>query len=204
MIIVVDYHMGNVGSIVNMFKRIGKKAIVSSDPQEIKHADKIVLPGVGAFDSGMDKLKALGLTEVLFQKVLQEKTPILGICLGTQLMTKSSEEGTSSGLGWIDADTVRFRLPNGSSLRVPHMGWNEVCPAKESLLLAGLDMAPRFYFVHSYHLVCHQNTDVLLTSNHGYEFVAAVERGNIRGVQFHPEKSHKFGLQLLRNFACLS
>jgi len=204
MIVVVDYRMGNVGSILNMFNKVGAKAVVSNNPQEILRASKLVLPGVGAFDSGMCNLKALGLIEVLHQKVLEEKTPILGICLGTQLMTKRSEEGTGYGLGWIDADTVRFRSPNGSGLRVPHMGWNEVCPVKGSRLLSGLDTPARFYFVHSYHLVCYQETDTLLTSNYGYEFVAAVERGNILGVQFHPEKSHKFGLQLLRNFASLS
>jgi glutamine amidotransferase len=192
MIVVVDYGMGNVGSILNMFNKVGAKAIVSNDPLEILRASKLVLPGVGAFDSGMCNLKALGLTEVLCQKVLDEKTPILGICLGTQLMSKSSEEGTSYGLGWIDADTVRFRVPNASGLRVPHMGWNEVCPAKESRLLSGLDTPARFYFVHSYHLVCHQETDTLLTSNYGCEFVAAVERDNI------------FGLQIFRNFASLS
>lgn len=204
MIVIVDYGMGNLGSIVNMFKKIGISAQLSGDPNVVKGADKLVLPGVGAFDAGMREIDARGLRTVLTEKVLGEDTPILGICLGTQLMTKGSEEGTSPGLGWIDADTVRFRFSDRASLRVPHMGWNEVYPAKESRLLSGLDRSPRFYFVHSYHLVCHQNTDVLLTSSYGYDFVAAVERGNIAGVQFHPEKSHKFGLHLLRNFSSLS
>jgi imidazole glycerol-phosphate synthase subunit HisH len=203
-IVIVDYGMGNLGSIANMFKKIGTSAEVSSDPNVVKRADKLVLPGVGAFDAGMREIDARGLRTVLTEKVIGEATPILGICLGTQLMTKGSEEGTSPGLGWIDADTVRFRFPDRASLRVPHMGWNEVCPAKESLLVSGLDALPRFYFVHSYHLVCREKEDVLMTADYGYKFVAAVERGNIVGVQFHPEKSHKFGLQLLRNFSSLS
>jgi glutamine amidotransferase len=204
MIVVVDYGMGNLGSIVNMFKKIGVPVEVSADPDVVVGASKLVLPGVGAFDAGMSQIEARGLRPVLARKVLDERVPILGICLGTQLMTKSSEEGTSQGLGWIDAETVRFRFPNEAGLRVPHMGWNEIQRAKNSLLLSDLDASARFYFVHSYHLVCQEKTDVLMTAAYGYEFVAAVERGNIAGVQFHPEKSHRFGLQLLRNFTHLS
>jgi glutamine amidotransferase len=204
MIVIVDYGMGNLGSIVNMFKKIGVSVEVSADPEIVDGARKLILPGVGAFDAGMSELEARGLRAVLTRKVLGERVPILGICLGTQLMTKSSAEGTSQGLGWIDAETVRFNFSNESGFRIPHMGWNEIHPAKDSRLLSGLDASSRFYFVHSYHLVCHDKLDVLMTADYGYKFVAAVERGNIAGVQFHPEKSHRFGLQLLRNFSNLS
>ena len=200
--IIIDYHMGNLGSILNMLKKIGVDAAFSSDPSEIRKADRLILPGVGAFDHGMANLERMGLIPVLNEKVLQGHTPVLGICLGMQLMTKSSEEGKkTAGLGWINAHTVRFRHDAALNLKVPHMGWNVIIPKKESPLFADMHAAPRFYFVHSYHVVCADPGDVLTATPYGYEFTSSFQHGNVIGVQFHPEKSHKFGMRLLKNFA---
>lgn len=201
MIVVVDFSMGNIGSILNMLKKISAAGTISSDPAEIRNADKLILPGVGAFDQGMASLDRLGLIPVLSEKVLQERAPVLGICLGMQLMTNSSEEGKLPGLGWIDAKTVRLRHDPALNLKVPHMGWNTVSVRKESALFRDMFPEPRFYFVHSYHAVCEDPADVLTVTQHGYEFTSAFQHGNIIGVQFHPEKSHQFGMQLLKNFA---
>ena len=201
MVVIINYGMGNIGSISNMLKRIGAEAVVSSNPQEIRKAARLILPGVGAFNNGMDNLNNLGLTFVLNEMVIQQKTPILGICLGMQLMTKSSEEGSRPGLGWIDATTVRFKFgKEEQNLKIPHMGWNVIQWRKESVLFKDMPEEPRFYFVHSYHAVCNDKEDILATTNYGYDFVSAFQKGNIIGVQFHPEKSHKFGMQVLRNF----
>lgn len=202
MITIVDYGMGNLGSIKNMLKRVGASAVITGLPDEIAKAEKLILPGVGSFDNGIQNLRQLGLIPVLVQKVLEEKTPILGICLGMQLMTRGSEEGDLPGLGWIDADTRRFNFGVGlHSLKVPHMGWNSVRPAKPSEIFLDMYSEPRFYFVHSYHVVCYHREDVLSWTTYGYEFVSALERGNIVGVQFHPEKSHKYGMKILSDFA---
>lgn len=202
MIIIVDYQMGNVGSILNMFRRIvGANVQISSDPSVIGQAEKLILPGVGAFDTGMRNIAETKLLPVLEQKALKERVPILGICLGMQLMTESSEEGQLKGLGWFKAKTVRFNVQKlGPKLRIPHMGWNFIKKAKDSHLLTGIDENSRFYFVHSYHVVCDNQGDVIATTNHGYDFVSIFQKDNISGVQFHPEKSHKFGMCLLRNF----
>lgn len=203
MIVIIDYGMGNVGSILNMLKKIGAQAKVSADVQDIDRADKLILPGVGAFDTGMQHLADRGLLGVLDDKVLNHQIPVLGICLGMQLLTKCSEEGALPGLGWIDGETIRFRFdPKQTNLKIPHMGWNTVTIRKEAALVKDLDHhTTRFYFVHSYHVVCTHRQDVLTTTDYGYEFVSAVQRENIMGVQFHPEKSHKFGMKLWRNFA---
>jgi len=198
-VVIIDYGLGNLLSVKNMFKKIGVDATISSDFSVIKDAPKLLLPGVGAFDYGMQKIKDSGLQEVLNQKVLIDKTPILGICLGLQIMTKSSEEGVLPGLGWFNAVTKKFRLDD-SSLKVPHMGWNEISIKKQSKLLDGMYDDARFYFVHSYHLDSQDASDVLLTARYGYDFVCGLEKDNILGVQFHPEKSHKFGMKLLSNF----
>ena len=198
MMVIIDYKMGNIGSIQNMLKRIGVKAVVSCDTGEIKKAGKIILPGVGAFDEGMKNLNELGLTELLINKVKEEGVPILGICLGMQLFSERSEEGVSEGLGLVEAETVKFRMNHG--LKVPHMGWNTVSPVKENRLYSNLNNN-RFYFVHSYHVACRKQEDVLSETHYGYDFVSSLQHKNIYGVQFHPEKSHKFGMQLLRNFA---
>lgn len=201
MVIIIDYGIGNQGSILNMLKKVGAKAIISSNISDISNADKIILPGVGAFDTGMRNLAQDGLIEVLNKKVIREKTPILGICLGMQLLTKSSEEGNSHGLGWIDAQTVRFKFDKKNTiLKIPHMGWNTVQLNKKSQLFKEMFAEPRFYFVHSYHVVCNNKQDILTKTNHGYEFVSSIQKDNIMGVQFHPEKSHKFGMKLLKNF----
>jgi len=201
-ITIVDYGMGNLGSIINMLKRIGAEGQISADGDEIRKAEKIVLPGIGAFDAGMRKLHELGLVEILNELVLKQKIPTLGVCLGMQLLTRSSEEGSLEGLGWIDARTIRFTIDSADTeLKVPHMGWNNISVLKRYPLFGNLDQGARFYFVHSYHVVCSQEEDIAATANYGVEFVAAVQKQNIFGVQFHPEKSHKYGMSVLRAFA---
>jgi len=200
-ITIIDYGMGNLGSIRNMLKLIGVDAVISSDAATIERSDKLILPGVGAFDKGMENLKSLGLIDVLSKKIILAKTPILGICLGMQLFTKTSEEGKLAGLGWIDARTVKFRFDrDAKNIKIPHMGWNEVMPAKESLLFKDARENLRFYFLHSYYVKLNNPADALTITNYGHEFVSAIENGNIIGVQFHPEKSHKFGVRFLENF----
>lgn len=202
MIVVVDYGVGNLGAISNMLRKIGAEVVVSSSYAQIAQATKLILPGVGAFDSGMSNLDKLGLLEVLRRKVIEEKTPILGICLGLQLFTKRSEEGQLAGLGWLNAETIKFTFkPEKVELKTPHMGWNDVKLQSPSFLFDGMAARPRFYFLHSYHLVCHEREDIVATTSYGYEFVCSVQKDNVFGVQFHPEKSHKFGLTLLTNFA---
>jgi glutamine amidotransferase len=192
--------MGNVGSIQNMLKRIGKPAVITSDPVVVAAADMLILPGVGAFDRGMQQIRSLSLQDVLHRKVIEERTPVLGICLGMQLLTRRSEEGEEPGFGWIEAETVKFRFTEKARrLRIPHMGWNVVEPVREDAVFSGLH-APRFYFVHSYHVVCNREEDILGVTTHGYPFASVIHRDNIWGMQFHPEKSHKFGMKLLSNF----
>jgi glutamine amidotransferase len=201
MIVIINYGAGNLGSMLNMFKKIGQEAILGNTIEDIEKADKLILPGVGSFDAGMEKLNSSGLKEILNFKVLEKRTPILGICLGLQLMTNKSEEGVLDGLGWIDAETKKFRL-DSDKFKIPHMGWNEIKIEKQSMLFKGMEeQENRFYFVHSYHLVCNAPADILVSTVYGYDFTCGVERNNILGVQFHPEKSHKFGMQLLRNFS---
>lgn len=201
MIAIVDYRVGNVGSIANMIVRVGGKALVTSDSAELRRADKLILPGVGHFDRGMMSLEEMGLIPTLNDLVLNCRVPVLGICLGMQLMCRSSEEGQASGLSWLDASVHKFDTTRYPSLKVPHMGWNTVSPARESYLL---DMKPpepqRFYFVHSYHVECHQQEDVLATTSYGHAFCSVFMHENIIGVQFHPEKSHAFGMELFRRF----
>ncbi|MCG2462598.1 imidazole glycerol phosphate synthase subunit HisH [Flavobacteriaceae bacterium F89] len=202
MVVIVDYKAGNLISIQKMLKKAGVgEALISGNPRDIEKATKLILPGVGHFDYGMIQLQESGLIEVLNKKVLEEKIPILGICLGAQLLTRGSEEGSQKGLGWIDADTVKFdKSKLGQKLKIPHMGWSEVRFNKEVPLFKDMPLESRFYFVHSYHLVCDRLEDVAVTSKHGYKFTAGLIKDNILGMQFHPEKSHKFGMQLLQNF----
>ena len=190
--------MGNLGSILNMFKRIGHAAMITNDLKIIRTASKLLLPGVGAFDHAMRRINESGLRELLTQKVLGEKTPVLGICLGMQLLTNSSDEGTLPGLGWIPGRTKRF--PDQADLKVPHMGWNVVKSTRESPLTIGLTEEARFYFVHSYYVQVEDEENSILKTHYGITFDAAIQRENIFGAQFHPEKSHKFGMQLLKNF----
>lgn len=202
MIVILDYGVGNIGSILNMLKKVGVDAMISSSVHDIEKADKIILPGIGAFDSGMSKLNEGGYVEVLNKKVLEEKTPILGICLGLQLMTKGSEEGVLKGLGWFDAETIKFKSPGSmQKLKVPFMGWNYVKVCKKSNLLKDMFEQPKFYLVHSYYVNAKDEQDVLTKTNYLTEYASALERDNIFGVQFHPEKSHKYGMKLLKNFS---
>jgi glutamine amidotransferase len=201
MIVVIDYGLGNLGSVRNMLKKIGAAGTISSDVSDIERAEKLILPGVGNFDQGMRNLEALGLLPVLENKVIEKKAPILGICLGMQLFGRKSEEGNSRGLGWIDAEVVRFKFDDKERhLKIPHMGWNLVDIRQRDPLFEEMYPEPRFYFVHSYHVVCRNEEEVLTQTFHGCEFVSSVKRENIYGVQFHPEKSHKFGMKLLDNF----
>lgn len=200
MVTIVDYGMGNLGSIRNMFKRIKVESEITDEIDKIDSAVKLLLPGVGAFDAAMKKINESGFREVLNKKVLVEKKPILGVCLGMQLLTKSSEEGMLPGLGWVDANTLKFNMPD-KSLKIPHMGWNSVITVNESPLTANLPEEPRFYFVHSYYVKCNEPADELTTTSYGEDFSSIIQHENIFGAQFHPEKSHKFGMKLLENFA---
>lgn len=200
MITIVDYGSGNLGSIVNMLKRAGFVAKLASSPDQVKSATKLILPGVGSFDFAMKQLKEKDLLGVLNDKALVEKVPVLGLCLGVQLFTNRSEEGQEQGLGWFDAEVVRFKLQDFPGLKVPNMGWCDVLQNKTHLLFDDMHKDPRFYFVHSYHLKAHHAEDVLCTARYGYDYPAGLSRDNISGVQFHPEKSHKYGLKLLSNF----
>lgn len=201
MIAIVNYGMGNLGSIQNMFRRIGVPARIVSDPVELRQSSKVLLPGVGAFDAAMVRIAAAGLRPVLDELALERRVPLLGICLGMQLLTRSSEEGKLPGLGWIAGGAQRF--PRVAGLPVPHMGWNVARPSGRSGLTEGLGAEPRFYFVHSYYVRVDDEQDSLLKTTYGLPFDSAINHGNIYGAQFHPEKSHKFGMQLLKNFAAL-
>ena len=201
MITIVDYGMGNLGSIANMLKKIGSPVQISSSLSEIESASKIILPGVGAFDRAMERINEGNLKVVLQKKALDDRIPFLGICLGMQLLTNRSEEGSLDGLGFIPAEARRFHFPGDETLRIPHMGWNLVHGAEPSELTRELPEEPRFYFVHSYYVtVKDPRYSMLKTIYGGTEFDSGIRRDNIIGVQFHPEKSHKFGLWFLRNF----
>jgi glutamine amidotransferase len=201
MITILDYGMGNIGSLENMIRKVGGTVTIAREPEQLLGAEKLVLPGVGHFGYAMAILEQRGFRGVLDRKVLGERCPILCICLGAQLVTEGSEEGGGPGLGWIQGRTVRFRFEGRDrELKLPHMGWSGVTQVKESRLLAGMHPDPCFYFVHSFHLVCDAPGDALATTRYGYEFISAVEHENIFATQFHPEKSHKYGLKLVKNF----
>jgi imidazole glycerol-phosphate synthase subunit HisH len=200
MIAIINYGLGNLTSIQNMCKRLGIKAVITADPEILRTADKLILPGVGHFKQGMENLHSSGLTAILNELVLQNKKPILGICLGAQLMTMHSEEGDVDGLQWVNADTVRFNIDKLNGLKVPHMGWSDIAIKEGNTLLNGLPPEPRFYHVHTYHFLFHEQDAVCATATYGYEFACAFQKGNIYGTQFHPEKSHKYGMKVLENF----
>jgi len=202
-ITIVDYGMGNLGSIYNMFRYIGVDSKVESDPDKIKDASKILLPGVGSFDTAMRRIHEHNLLEVLNEKALKEQVPTLGICLGMQLLTSSSQEGSEKGLGWIEAETIGFKDRIDKKYRVPHMGWNIVKKSRESKLTEEFEIfdETRFYFVHSYFVKVANEENSILRTEYGVEFDSAIQRDNIYGAQFHPEKSHKFGMKLFENFA---
>jgi imidazole glycerol-phosphate synthase subunit HisH len=199
-IAIIDYDIGNLAAVSNMLRRIGHDSVITADPDAIEAADRIILPGNGHFDTCMRNIVASGLVPLLERRVLKEGVPLLGICVGAQMLGHGSEEGVEKGLGWLDMKVCRF--PNIEGLRVPHMGWNHVsASAPGNPLTDGLGPDTRFYFVHSYYLKPSDPSDVMLTAEYGIEFAAGVSRGNVAGVQFHPEKSHRFGKQLLLNFA---
>ncbi len=203
MITIVDYEMGNLGSIQNMFKYIGVESKIESDPEKIKNASKILLPGVGSFDTAMKKIKEKNLEEVLHEKAMKEQVPILGICLGMQLLTNTSEEGRKPGLGWIPAKTMSFKNRIDNNLKIPHMGWNIVFDNNKSKLTSDFEdfEEVKFYFVHSYFVKVENEKNSILKTKYGLEFDSAIQKDNIFGAQFHPEKSHKFGMKLFENFA---
>ncbi len=200
MLTVVDYGMGNLGSIVHALRRIDVSAKVTSSPDDIRAADRIILPGVGSFDRGMENLRKRNLIPVLEERVLEDRVPILGICLGMQLFSERSEEGISAGLGWIESNTQRFRFEqNGNRLKIPHMGWNAV-QSNDEKLLSKINGEDRFYFVHSYHIGEIREENVIGTTTYGYDFPSVIRKENIMGIQCHPERSHKSGIRILRNF----
>ncbi len=202
MIAIIDYDIGNLGAVANMLSRIGSGCVITNDPAIVAEASGIILPGNGSFDACMRNFNGCGLRDIVERRVLDESVPLLGICVGAQMLGNASEEGREPGLGWLDMQVRKF--PEIEGLRVPHMGWNKVrCVKSDDALCLSLDDSARFYFVHSYRLVPEDNADCLLEAHYGVDFAAGVARGNIRGVQFHPEKSHRFGKQLLGAFAGL-
>lgn len=200
MITVVDYGAGNIGSVLNMIRHVGGQADVATTPAQVLAARKILLPGVGSFDNAMNRLDRLGMVLPLRTQA-DAGIPMLGICLGMQLMANGSEEGSLPGLGLIAGRVRRFNFEDHEgNLKVPHMGWNGVSPVRQHGLCQGLEVGARFYFVHSFYFECEDSDDMLFRATYGHDFAAGVQRRNVMGVQFHPEKSHRYGMQLIRNF----
>lgn len=204
MIAIVDYGLGNVQAIANIYKRLELPCTLARQSSDLAPATHIVLPGVGAFDWAMARLGQSGMREALDDAVLQQKKPVLGICVGMQMLALRSDEGTAAGLGWIDAEVKRLDAgPADKPRQLPHMGWNDVNPLNREGLFAGFEDTPRFYFLHSYYFAPNSPADRLAESDYGTSFACAVRHGHVHGVQFHPEKSHAWGIQLLKNFANL-
>ena len=200
---IVDYGVGNIGALVNMFDYLGIEAEACGDPLAIGRAESLVLPGIGAFDKAMRTLRERRLVEPLNDAVIARRVPVLGVCLGMQLLARCSEEGAEPGLGWVAADVRRIDVSAAPNLKVPHIGWMETRPTRPSALFATATADERFYFDHSYHLVCERAADASAVIDYGGELCCAVETGNVFGVQFHPEKSHRFGMRLLAAFAAV-
>lgn len=201
--VIIDLGVANYGSMINMLKRVGASPKLSSDPDDIVAADYLVLPGVGAFDAVVSALRARpDIMEAIDTAVFKKKTPFMGVCVGMQLLFEGSEEGNLPGLGWFEGTLKKFNFPDNKSLRVPHMGWNKVRVAKNNPLLSQED-EHKFYFVHSYFVKETSNQDILTSTTYGTDFISAVNKDNIFGFQFHPEKSHKYGIQLFKNFVGL-
>jgi len=203
MIAIVDYGMGNLGSIANMLKKIGAQSIITSDLETICNANKIILPGVGSFDAAIKRIDELGLRELILEIALKSKKPLLGICLGMQLLMQGSDEGVLPGLGLIKGKVHHFRNYLQSELKIPHMGWNDVKIYNTITFTQGYNEEIRFYFLHSYFVNVEDPQDSLMKCNYGIDFDAAINKNNIYGAQFHPEKSHKYGMQFFRNFVAL-
>lgn len=203
MITIIDYGLGNLGSVKNMLKKIGVESEISKDLDTVKRAKKIILPGVGAFDPAMERITNNALRDVLDEKALQEKIPVMGICLGMQLLTNGSEEGLLPGLGWIPARSYKFSSEEFPGLKIPHMGWNFVVKTNEHKLTDGFTEEFRFYFVHSYYVKVQEPQYSILSASYGVVFDAGIQNVNIMGAQFHAEKSHKYGMKLFQNFATI-
>lgn len=204
MVSIIDYGMGNLGSVKRKLDLIGAEAVITSKSEDIRRSEKIILPGVGHFARAMAEIRKRGLFDVLNEEVHEKRKPLLGICLGMQLLAKRSEEGEAEGFGWIDANVVRLQITDSLRFKIPHMGWNTLDWKKGSNLSAGLESESQFYFVHSYHFKCDDPSDILATTTYESEFVSAVQKGNIYGTQFHPEKSHEAGERMIRNFLGLN
>lgn len=200
-IVIIDYGMGNLYSVQKAFNKLGIATIISGDIKQIQNANKLILPGVGHFKNGVRNLKDSGIWDVINEKVLKDKIKILGICLGLQLMCSHSEEGDMTGLGWFDADIVKFKVGNALKYKVPHMGWNTIIKEKDDAIIESITNDSEFYFVHSYYVKSHDSRDILTTTCFESSFASSLVKDNIYGFQFHPEKSHNSGAQLLRNFA---
>jgi glutamine amidotransferase len=204
MISIVDYGSGNLEAFKNIYKRLNIKCDVAKTPNDILKAEKLVLPGVGSFDETMKILRDSGMIEALNEQVLEKKIPVIGICVGMQILSKKSEEGDLDGLGWIDAEVKRFDVSTlNQKPHLPHMGWNTFQKEKESPILGELDYEKGFYFLHTYYFSCNNQDDILTSTIYGQKYTSAINHKNIFGVQFHPEKSHSNGVQLLKNFANL-
>lgn len=202
MIHIVDYGLGNINAFSNMYKRIGIEARTARTADELRTASRLILPGVGAFDHAMQLLQASGMREALDELVLERGVPVLGVCVGMQILARGSDEGLSQGLGWVGGSVRALASRAGAGgLPLPHMGWNDVVPATGARLFASIEEQPRFYFLHSYYFECERAEDVAAATEYGGQFCCAVQAGNVFGVQFHPEKSHHFGAEVLRNFS---
>lgn len=201
MIAIIDYGLGNVKAFANVYKKLNIPAAIVKQGENLQNCSKVILPGVGAFDYAMQMLEKSGMRPYLDDIVLQRHVPVLGVCVGMQMLAHSSEEGKLPGLGWLDGAVKKFKISLSHDIRVPHMGWNNIKPLKLNGLLEGIDSDARFYFLHSYYFQSHRSEDILAVTDYGGEFACAVNCGNIFGVQFHPEKSHQWGMRLLENFA---
>jgi imidazole glycerol-phosphate synthase subunit HisH len=201
MITLVDYGLGNIQAFANIFKRLNVQATVAKSPEELARAQKVILPGVGAFDWAMTRLAESGMRACLDDLVLTKQRPVLGVCVGMQMMASRSDEGALPGLGWIDAEVKKFHDTGAQDIQLPHMGWNSVLPQATQCLFRGVGSSPRYYFLHSFYFLPRRSDSVLAVTNYNGPFASAVRSGNIFGVQFHPEKSHQWGIQLLKNFA---
>jgi glutamine amidotransferase len=202
MIHIVDYGLGNIQAFANMYKRLGFEATRARTAADLEGATRIILPGVGAFDHAMEQLDASGMRPVLEHLVKEQNVPVLGICVGMQILASSSEEGSKAGLGWVPGSVRSFRTtPQSAQLPMPHMGWNDVIPTAESPLFKGFEADSRFYFLHSFYFDCDNADSALARASYGFDFSCVVAKDNVYGVQFHPEKSHHYGAALLKNFA---